>query len=70
MLFRSDLLADLAANRETLLAYLDGLAVEDWAKEGRHGSMQMMSIEDIFHRIAEHEMYHAWHLRRVGRTRT
>jgi hypothetical protein len=65
----ADLLADMAANREALLAYLDGLGAEDWAKAGRHGSMQMMSIEDIFHRIAEHEMYHAWHLRRVGRTR-
>lgn len=65
----AELLADMAANRITLLDFMDRLQPDDWAKEGRHGSMQIMSIEAILNRIAEHEMYHSWHLRRVGRTR-
>ena len=66
----AELLAALETSRAELLAYMDTLEEEDWEKKGRHGSMMIMSIEDILNRIGEHEMYHAWHLRRVGRTRT
>lgn len=53
------LLNDLATNRSQLLALLDSLEPEDWAKQGRHGSLQIMSIEQIFNLIADHEFSHA-----------
>jgi hypothetical protein len=42
---------------------IDGLAEEDWQKEGRHGSMQMMTIEEVVETIAEHEAQHLADLR-------
>lgn len=58
-----DLFMDMADNRAALLEFLDGLQPDDWSKEGRHGSMQILSIEAILHLIADHESIHLQHLR-------
>ncbi len=46
-------------NREDLLAFMDSLTEEDWQKKGRHGSLKIMTIEEICHIIADHEATHA-----------
>jgi uncharacterized damage-inducible protein DinB len=53
-----DLTADLGQNRSYLLSVIESLSNEDWDKKGRHGSMRIMSIEEILHLIADHESRH------------
>ena len=59
----ADLLADMAANREALLTFMDSLADDDWAKEGRHASLHILSIEQVCHLIADHEKAHIAEIR-------
>ena len=54
----ADLLAGMAANREALFAFIDALAEDDWAKQGRHASQRILSIEQVCHLIADHERAH------------
>jgi hypothetical protein len=54
----ADLLADMAANRQALFAFIDTLADEDWSKQGRHASLHILSIEQVCHLIADHERNH------------
>jgi uncharacterized damage-inducible protein DinB len=53
-----DLTADLAQNRTYLLGVIDSLDEADLDKKGRHGSLRIMSIEEILHLIANHEQRH------------
>ena len=53
-----ELLADLRANRIDLLSFIDALRDDDWEKQGRHGSLRIMSIEEVCHLIADHELSH------------
>jgi hypothetical protein len=53
-----ELLDGMAANREALFAFIDGLEEADWDKRGRHASLRVMSIEEICHLIADHEAGH------------
>lgn len=52
------LLADMQENRTNLLNYISTLQDEDWLKRGRHASLRIMSIEEVCHLIANHEMDH------------
>jgi hypothetical protein len=54
----ADLTADLTQNRADLLEVVDTLHEDDWDKQGLHGSLEMMTIEEILHRIADHEAHH------------
>jgi hypothetical protein len=54
-----DLLAAMVKNRGDLLVFMDSLLEEDWQKKGRHGSLRIMTIEEICHIIADHEATHA-----------
>ena len=54
----ADLLAGMSANREALFAFIDTLADDDWAKQGRHASQRILSIEQVCHLIADHERSH------------
>ena len=54
-----ELMADMEKNREDLLVFMDSLTEEDWQKKGRHGSLHIMTIEEICHIIADHEATHA-----------
>ncbi len=54
----ADLLAGMAANREALFTFIDTLADDDWAKQGRHASQRILSIEQVCHLIADHERSH------------
>ena len=59
----ADLLAGMAANRAALFTFMDTLADDDWAKEGRHASLHILSIEQVCHLIADHEQAHIEEIR-------
>jgi hypothetical protein len=59
----ADLLAGMAANREALFTFIDALADDDWAKQGRHASQRILSIEQVCHLIADHEQAHIAEIR-------
>lgn len=53
-----ELMAAMEKNRADLLVFMDSLTEEDWQKQGRHGSLQIMTIEEICTIIASHEATH------------
>ena len=53
-----ELLETMTANRNQLMQVIDTLAPEDWQKKGRHGSLRIMSIEEVCQVIADHETAH------------
>lgn len=59
----AELLEMMEQNRQQVLAFIDGLAAEDWEKEGRHGSLRVMTIEEVLETIAAHEAQHLEDLR-------
>lgn len=59
----ADLLLRLEKNRNELLAFVESLEEGDWEKKGRHGSLRIMSIQEILERIADHEAQHLADLR-------
>ena len=59
----ADLLAGMSANREALFAFIDTLADDDWAKQGRHASGHILSIEQVCRLIANHERSHIAEIR-------
>lgn len=52
------LLEEMRAHRIDLLSFIDTLRDEDWETKGRHASLRIMSIEEVCHLIADHEMDH------------
>ena len=61
----ADLKAEMTQNHEALLAFINTLTEADWPKKGRHGSMRIMSIEEICHLIADHEQNHMQDIRQA-----
>ena len=53
-----ELLTELQENRRNLLNLVETIQPADWAKQGRHGSLHIMSIEQVCHLIADHELAH------------
>jgi hypothetical protein len=53
-----ELLQGMGQSRQALFDFIDTLDEADWDKKGRHGSMRIMSIEEICHLIADHEAQH------------
>ncbi len=51
-------LLGLEKNRSMLLQFMDALEADDFQKKGRHGSLKVMTIEEIINRIADHENHH------------
>jgi hypothetical protein len=60
-----ELLAGMAENRSALFAFMDTLDEADWDKKGRHASLQVMSIEEVCHLIADHEALHLTGIRKA-----
>lgn len=54
----TELLDLMVTNRSRLLQVIDGLEEEDWQKNGRHGSLKIMTIAEVCHLIADHEATH------------
>ena len=55
----TDLLATVVAEHEQLARLLDTLPDADWAREGRHPALGVMSIEFLARRVGEHAEEHA-----------
>ena len=55
---RTDLLNAMMQNRENLLGVIETLSEEDWHKKGRHASLNIYTIEEVCHIIADHETLH------------
>lgn len=53
-----ELLTELRENRINLLSFIDTIQEDDWGKQGRHGSLRIMSIEEVCHLIGDHELDH------------
>jgi uncharacterized protein (TIGR03083 family) len=59
----SQLIAEMSPNRARLIETIDSLQDDDWSKSGRHGSLRIMTIEQILNLIADHEMQHTQDIR-------
>jgi uncharacterized damage-inducible protein DinB len=59
----AQMMAEMEQNRKALLELIDSLQDDEWALEGRHGSLRIMSVEQILQRIADHEVEHAADIR-------
>ncbi|GAB4151269.1 MAG: hypothetical protein Fur0021_15030 [Candidatus Promineifilaceae bacterium] len=57
------LMAEMEANRQELLTFIESLSAEDWEKQGRHGAGQIMSIYEIVKIIGLHEKTHMQDIR-------
>lgn len=53
-----ELLATMHDNRTKLLSFIDTLETDDWQKKGRHASLNIYTIEEVCHIIADHEALH------------
>lgn len=60
-----ELLAEMDRNRLELLELLAATTAEELDRRGRHGSLRIMSVEEIFGLIADHERRHLDDIRRV-----
>jgi hypothetical protein len=60
-----ELLAEMAENRIELLEMLATTTDEELDRRGRHGSLRILSVEDIFALIADHERRHLLDIRRA-----
>ncbi|MAU00818.1 MAG: hypothetical protein CL608_27040 [Anaerolineaceae bacterium] len=54
----AELLDELRENRINLLSFIDTIHEEDWGKQGRHGSLRIMTIEEVCHLIGDHGLSH------------
>lgn len=59
------LLDELAASRQNLLVWIDGLAEADLDRSGQHGRGDMITVEQLCYRIGEHEVEHALEVQRA-----
>jgi hypothetical protein len=63
-----DLLDTVVAEHEQLARLLQGLPDADWAREGRHPSLGVVSIELLARRVGEHAEEHAAQIAAATRT--
>jgi hypothetical protein len=63
------LLDTIVAEQEQLARLLQTLPDEDWAREGRHPSFGVMSIEFLARRVGEHAEEHAAQIEAAARPR-
>ena len=61
-----ELITEMSHNRTHLFDIIDGLQEDDWSKNGRHGSLRIMTIEEILNLIADHETRHAQDIRETA----
>ena len=53
-----EILFGMAESRQKLLAFLDEVSAEDLDERGKHGRGDVISLEQLFYRIGEHEAEH------------
>jgi hypothetical protein len=53
-----EILFSMADSHQKLLAFLETVSAEDLEKRGKHGRGDVISLEQLFYRIGEHEAEH------------
>lgn len=53
-----EILFSMAESHQKLLAFLDTVTADDLEKRGRHGRGDVISLDQLFYRIGEHEAEH------------
>jgi uncharacterized damage-inducible protein DinB len=61
----AEMLFSMAESRQKLLAFLDEVPDEALDKRGKHGRGDVISLEDLFRRIGDHEADHAAEIKRA-----
>jgi uncharacterized damage-inducible protein DinB len=61
-----EILFGMAESRQKLLAFLDDVSAEDLDKRGKHGRGDVISLEQLFYRIGEHEAEHTAEIRQTS----
>lgn len=61
----AELLEMMSQNRQWILQMLQELDREEWQLQGRHGSLRIMTVAEIFELIATHERRHLDEMRRA-----
>jgi uncharacterized protein (TIGR03083 family) len=59
----ADLQAEMRENRLHLIGVIDSIEPEEWDIRGRHGSLRIMTVEEILRLIADHERRHTADIR-------
>jgi DinB superfamily len=60
-----EILFSMAESHQKLLAFLDEVTAEDLEKRGKHGRGDVISLEQLFYRIGEHEAEHTAEIKRA-----
>jgi uncharacterized damage-inducible protein DinB len=60
-----EILFGMAESRQKLLAFLDEVSAEDLEKRGKHGRGDVISLEQLFYRVGEHEAEHTAEIKRA-----
>jgi uncharacterized damage-inducible protein DinB len=60
-----EILFGMAESRQKLLAFLDEVSAEDLEKRGKHGRGDVISLEQLFYRIGEHEAEHTAEIKKA-----
>lgn len=61
----ADLQAEMLENRAYLLSMIESIEPKEWEMKGRHGSLRIMSVEEILLLIADHEVRHTADIRQA-----
>ncbi len=61
----AEILLGMAESRKKLLTFLEEVPEEALDKRGKHARGDVISLEQLFHRIGEHEADHADEIRRA-----
>ncbi|HTP07030.1 MAG TPA: DinB family protein [Anaerolineae bacterium] len=62
-----EILFGMADSHQKLLAFLETVSAEDLEKRGKHGRGDVISVEQLFYRIGEHEAEHAAEIKQALR---
>jgi hypothetical protein len=60
-----EILFGMAESHQKLLAFLNTVTAEDLDKRGKHARGDVISLEQLFYRIGEHEAEHTAEIRRA-----
>jgi uncharacterized damage-inducible protein DinB len=60
-----EILFGMAESRQKLLAFLETVSAEDLDKRGKHGRGDVISLEQLFYRIGEHEAEHTAEIKKA-----
>jgi len=62
----AEILFGMAESRQKLLAFLDEASAEDLDKRGKHARGDVISLEQLFYRIGEHEAGHTAEIKKAS----